>query len=160
MYVRLRYTITESEKNHMKTQNLENLTINQVIEILKDLKKGCYHSFTKKHVESNGYYYTKTYVGRLASYCAVSGKAPNEIKQVNGRQTIIPNVLYYYASTNNYLLMVATTKKQSHSKTHYFDNNGNEISKIEYEMVNPTKKSAPFNSVVFNIKLNELIMIR
>lgn len=144
----------------MKEIRLENLTTNQIIQILKDLRKGCYHSFTKKHTESNGYYYIKTYVGRLASYASVSGKTETQIKQVNGRQTIIPNVLYYYASTNNYLLMVATTKKQRHSTTQYFDNNGNEISKTEYEMVNVPKKSSPFNSPVFNIKLSELIAIR
>lgn len=148
----------------MKTQNLiklEGLTINEVMEILKNTSRGKYHSFSKKHVESNGYYFIKTYVGRLASYASVSGKSTNEIKQVNGRETIIPNVLYYYASTNNYLLMVATTKcNKHHSKTTYFDNNGNEISKSEYEMVNPTKKSSPFNSPVFNIKLSELIAIK
>ena len=144
----------------MKTTNLENLTINEIIDILKNLKMGCYHSFTKKHVESNGYYYLKTYVGRLCSYANLTGKNATQIKQVNGRQTIIPNVLYYYASTGNYLLMVATTKKQHHNKTQYFDNNGNEISKEQYEMVNPQKQTTPFNSPVFNIKLSELISVR
>ena len=140
---------------------LEGLTITQVIQALQSMKKGIYHSFTKKHTENNGYHYTKTYVGRLASYSAVSGKDTNEIKQINGRTSIIPNVLYYYASTGNYLLMVSTTKrKNQHSKTHYFDNNGNEISKSEYEMVNPPKKSSPFNSPVFNIKVSELLMIK
>ena len=148
----------------MKRNNLiklEGLTIKEVMEVLKNTSKGKYHSFTKKHVESNGYYFIKTYVGRLASYASVSGKESNEIKQVNGRQTIIPNVLYYYESTGNYLLMVATTKcKNHHSKTQYFDNNGNEISKTEYEMVNPQTKHSPFNSLVFNIKLNELVTVK
>ena len=141
---------------------IEGLTIQEIIEVLKNLKKGIYHSFTKKHTENNGYYFIKTYNGRLASYSATSGKNTNEIKQINGRTSIIPNVLYYYASTGNYLLMVSTTKKANqHSKTHYFDNNGNEISKNQYEMVNPQKKkSTPFNSPVFNIKISELIMVK
>lgn len=140
---------------------LENLTTLQIIQILKDLKKGCYHSFTKKHIEDNGYYYIRTYVGRLASYAKLVGKEENQVQQTKGRITIIPNVLYYNENTQNYLLMVATTKNtKHHCKTHYYDNNGNEISKSEYEMVNPQKKHNPFNSLVFNIKLNELIMVK
>lgn len=144
-----------------QTIKIEGLTINQVVNVLNQTTKGRYHSFTRKHTETNGYYFIKTYVGRLASYASVSGKESNEIKQVNGRQTIIPNVLYYYESTGNYLLMVATTKcKNHHSKTQYFDNHGNEISKTEYEMVNPQTKHSPFNSLVFNIKLNELVSVK
>ena len=159
--------LTEREIKIMKSKKentqikIEGLTITQVIQALQGIKKGIYHSFTKKHTESNGYYYLKTYVGRLASYSVISGKETTEIKKINGRQVIIPNVLYYYQSTGNYLLMVATTKKKSHhSKTTYFDNNGNEISKEQYEMVNPPKKSSPFNSPVFNIKVSELVMIK
>lgn len=148
-------------KKQNTIQTLKGLTINQVIQILSSLEKGIYHSFTKKHVESNGYCYTKTYVGRLCSYANVIGKETNDIKQINGKQTIIPNILYYYESTGNYLLMVTTTKRKNHhSKTHYFDNNGDEISKEEYEMVNPPKKSSPFNSVVFNIKISELVCVK
>lgn len=142
---------------------LENLTTQEIIEILKTTKKGCYHSLTRKVVENNGYYTIKTYVIRFCSYAKVSGKEENE-NSGNGngnRITIIPNILYYNSKTENYLLMVCTTKrKANHCKVHYYDNNGNEISKSEYEMVNPPKKTYNNVSVVFQLKLKEIVEIK
>lgn len=144
-----------------ETHNLENLTTNEIIEILKSLRLGCYHSFTKKHVENNGCYFIRTYVGRLASYSSVSGKEETEIKPTNGQITIIPNVLYYNENTQNYLLSIKTTKKLNHhSKTHYYNANGVEITKEEYEMVNPPKKSYGKPSTMFKLVLSELIAVK
>lgn len=146
----------------MKTKQiaLEGLTIQETINLLNTLKKGIYHSFTRKHTESNGYYFIRTYVGRLGSYAKVVGKEETTNTISKNRITIIPNVLYYNENTQNYLLMVLTTKcKNHHSKTHYYDNNGNEIDKDTYEMVNPQKKNS-FDSPVFNIKLQELVMVK
>ena len=140
---------------------IENLKLQEIIDFLKTIKKGRYHSITRKCVENNGYYTIKTYVGRFCSYASVSGKEENETQSNNnGKVTIIPNILYYYTKTDNYVLMVCTTKRQHKTKVKYFDNNGNEITKIEYEMVNPPKKSYGNVTIVFNLKLKEIIEIK
>ena len=72
-------------------------------------------------------------------------------------QVIIDNVLYYFTKTGNYNISIKTINK-NHCKSHYFDNNGNEITKSEYEMVNPPKKSYETN--VFYINLLELIEVK
>ena len=141
--------------------DLTKLTLKEVIEFLREIKKGCYHSIIRKATQDNGYYTITTYVGRFCSYAKVSGKEETQVQSnINGKTTIIPNVLYYYEKTDNYVLMVCTTKRHQHSKKEYYDNNGNQITKEQYEMVNPPKKSNGNVSVVFNLKLKEIIEIK
>ena len=146
----------------MKT---ENLTINQLVMALKELRLGCYHSFTKKHVEENGYYYIKRYVGRLCDYEHMSSTIelrktqPRKTNNGNNVMVIIPNVLYYYVNTGNYNISVKRINDRKNSSTIYYDNNGNEISKSDYELVNPPKKSSS-NGKMFYINLMELIEVK
>ena len=153
-------------KKRGKNMKIENLTTAEIIDIIKGLKKGSFHSFTRKHVENNGYYFVRKYVGRFASYSSLIGKENDSTDIIgynnNGKITIIPSVLYYNESTKNYLLMVATTKNtKHHSKTTYYNDNGEIITQEQYEMVNPPKKNynkAPL--IVFTLKLNELVEVK
>lgn len=149
----------------MKTQNL---TLIELITALKNTKLGIYHSFTKKHVEDNGYYFIKTYVGRLCDY--ENMKSTKEYRLTHPKtitnggsgnvQVIIPNVLYYFTNTGNYNISVKTINEKKHSKTIYFDNNGKEITQAEYELVNPPKKNHSNGGTMFYINLLELIEVK
>lgn len=145
-----------------KLIELENLTNSEVIKAVATVKKGIYHIFTRKHEEKNGYYFIKSYTGHLGSYAVASGKDTNTIKASPNQITIIENVLYYNTNTNNYLLKILSTNNDNHrTKASYYDNNGKEISKQEYEMVNPPKKTySKDKPIMFTIKLNELISIK
>lgn len=152
----------------MKIINFEGLTISETIKALKEVRKGSWHSFTKKHVESNGYYYVKRYSGRLCDYENMSSTI--ELRKTQPRKAsnngnnvvvVIPNVLYYYVNTGNYNLSVKTIgDNKKHSTTIYYDNNGNEISREDYELVNPPKKSYGNGGNMFYINVLELVEIK
>lgn len=144
---------------------LENLSLMEMVNAIKGVRLGCYHSFTKKHVEENGYYYVKRYVGRLCDYenmaSTIEKRKTQPKRQSNGKNVvvIIPNVLYYYVNTGNYNLSVKKINERKHSKTTYYDNNGNEISREDYEMVNPPKKSSNGGDM-FYLNLMELVEVK
>lgn len=148
----------------MKT---ENLTLNEVIEILKQLRLGCYHSFTKKHVEDNGYYFVKRYTGRLCDYenmkSTIEKRKTQPKKSFNGNNNvivIIPNVLYYFVNTGKYNVSIKTINDgKKHSSTTYYDNNGKEISREEYESINTIKKSNG-GGEMFYLNMSELVEVK
>ncbi len=148
----------------MKKINFEGLTIVETIKTLKTIRLGSWHSFTKKHVESNGYSYVKRYSGRLCDYenmaSTIEKRKTQPKRSSNGSSVvvIIPNVLYYFVNTDNYNLSIKTIDDRKHSSTTYYDDNGNEISKEEYERVNGAKKSNS-NGNMFYINIKELVEI-
>ena len=131
---------------------------------MKEVRLGSWHSFTKKHVEDNGYYYVKKYSGRLCDYENMASTIekrktqPKKVSNGNSVVVIIPNILYYFVNTDNYNLSVKTIDDRKHSSTTYYDNNGNEITKQEYELVNGVKKSSG-NGNMFYINIKELVEI-
>ena len=79
--------------------------------------------------------------------------------------TILSNPFYCGNTvTNKYTTnyMNKTCRKNKNKESWIIKENTHDaiISKEQYEMVNPPKKSSPFNSPVFNIKVSELVMIK
>lgn len=70
-------------------------------------------------------------------------------------QCLITNILYYNAKTQNYLVQLATTEVKPHCKYYL---NGVEVSKEEFEKINPPKQHLQQNPV-FRVKLENLLEI-
>lgn len=147
----------------MKNQpiSLEELNLEEKIIAVENITNGQVHSFTRKQLDKSGYYTIKRYMGRFVPYAKVVGK---EISEDNGnssnRLTIIKDKLYYFTNTGNYQLSVKTTKNPYHkTKVNYFNSNGEEISKEEYETVCTIKKSSK-PTIMFYLPLMEIVEIK
>lgn len=146
---------------------LENLTIEEKINILKHVKLGQFHSFTTKKVDmASGYYRITIARGKLCDYETMAStieKRKNGLaKKTSGNgnvEVIINNVLYYFKSTNHYNLSVKSIGGNGkHSSTTYYDNNGNQISREDYEKV--VKLDHKPMSEVWYITIDNLIAIK
>ena len=151
----------------LPTIKTSNLTLQEVIAILANLKKGCYHSFETTKIDSeSGYYRITTSNGRLCSYenmKSTKEKRANGIAKKTSTNSsmvvVIEDVLYFNTNTNNYLLSVKTTRRNCKtSHTIYFDNNGNEISKEDFEKV--VKLDKHNVSDMWYIKLQDLTAVK
>ncbi len=146
---------------------LENLTIEEKIDILKNVKLGQFHSFTTKKVDTaSGYYRITIANGKLCDYETMAStieKRKNGLAKKTGNngsvEVVINNVLYYFKNTNHYNLSVKTIgKKKNYSSTTFYNNNGEVISKEEYEKV--VKLDHKPKSDVWYITIDNLIAIK
>ena len=130
-------------------------------------RKGTLKTFIYVGKENNGYYkVTTTTCCRMVNYDNLASVKAKRLNQPQSPKTNVSNVVNIIAhiltenlNTGNVLLHIYPNKN-SKSRVKYYDNNGVEINKDQYEMVNKPKKRYGDKPVVFQIKLENLIEIR
>lgn len=148
-------------KNTKRKENL-NMTLEEVKMAIATIGKGKLTHVTYEKTE-NGYTKTTTMVCRFINYYNMksvkeSGKTQAQAKPNPNIQTIIEHILTYNTNTQNYLLHCYPLPNQK-SKSIYKDNNGNEITKEQYQAVVPPKKTYGNPSPVRQIKIQDLVKI-
>jgi len=126
------------------------------IQDLQNLKKGCYHKASWKSTNGN---YEKISVGvvRIVKYGNINGVEPKGKENIN-EKVIVSNMVYFNEKTGNTLVQLTRTNNPHHRTHTTYLFNGNEITRQEYEMENPPRKSS--NSPIFRVKLENLIYIK
>lgn len=125
---------------------------------LKDLKKGVYHKASWKSVTNNGYEKISVGVVRLVRYGSINGVEIKGKSNPNEKE-LISNMVYQNVNTGNTLVQLAKSKSPKHHTKVSYLLNGEEITKEEYELANPPKKSYG-DSPIFRVKLENLIFVR
>ena len=119
-----------------------------------EIKKGQFTRATWQSVKTtkDGNEYKKVSNGviRFVAYGNIKGV---EVKgKVNpNEECLIPNTLYHNTNTGSYLVQLAKTNIKP---TCVYYCNGEEITKEQYEMANPSK---PNPSEIFRVKLENLL---
>lgn len=138
----------------------------QFLDFYKGYRKGTLKTFTYVRIEDNGYSkVTTTTCCRLVNYdnlASVKAKRQGQTQSVKTNVSnvvnIIPHVLTKNTNTGNVLVHLYPNKN-SKSRVIYKDNNGNAITKEQYEMVNAPRKHYGDKPVVFQIKIENLVEI-
>lgn len=129
----------------------------------KELKKGKFYKMIVEKVESNGYSRLITIKTRFVNYYNIAsvkaeGKTPST-KSMANTYTIIPHILTYNTKTKNFLLHCYETPN-SKTRVVYKNDYGVEITKEEFEMVNPPKKTyGSSKPIVRQYKVKDIIHI-
>lgn len=136
------------------------MTQQQFINFYENYKRGSYTKMTKQKTRGN-YKKVTSIVVRFVNYFNIKaikekGTNPASAKPREYEKQIIPHVLKLNTNTNNLLLCAyKTNQHKPHTKYYY---NDNEITAEEYYAQSGDKLSNA-DSVVFNIKLNDIISI-
>ena len=133
------------------------MTIEEFKAKYENIKKGAYTHIVYASGK-NGYKKTTSTTIRFVDYYNIkevkeSGAKPSTTPNPNV-ETIIPHVLTYNKKTGNYLVHLYPTK--NHKSHCVYELNGIEISKEEYELANPPKKSS---SPVYQVVLTNVISL-
>lgn len=140
-----------------------NLSKEQKMNVLKNKKPGTYaFVYSKKENQIGNDLFIK-----YSAFNVRLGIHYENVKDPNAKSTpnpnvsyIIPQVLKYNAKTHNYLVnMYITHNDQSVIET-YYEKNGVEITKDEYEKAVPPKPSHQQPTLMFCKKLEDIIYIK
>lgn len=122
-------------------------------------RKGTYVPIVKV-TDKDGFEKHTRMVGRFVNYyniASVKAKGTGESKPRDYEQQIIPHILKTNLNTQNDLLMVYTTNHhKAHTKYYY---KGVEISKEEYYKGIGEKEKNYAPSVLFSMKLNDILSV-
>lgn len=118
---------------------------------ISNIKKGTYFPITYKVNGKEGTYKISNKVVRVIQYKSTSDK-PSPLTSVS-----------QYTKINKkgelYTQFFGSKSPKHHTKTNYFDLNGVEISKEEFELINGVKTYGPNPQEIFSVHLENLIKI-
>lgn len=146
------FTITkERKKETMLLQDFQN-------KFATEIKKGQFTKATWQSIKVvNGIECKKVTHGvvRFVQYGHIQGVVVKGVVNTN-EQCLIPNTLYYNNKTNNYLVQLARTETKPTSKYYL---NGQEVDKATFETINKPRNYNGAPSVVFRVKLENLLAL-